>query len=380
MRSMLSAALKDNPFLNRAVITGILRVPKESLSSGLNNLVVYSTLDTKYSEHFGFTEAEVNNLLQEAGLYHKEAEVKRWYNGYSFGGTTVYNPWSIVNYIDEQGLLQPYWVNTSDDKLIRSLLSQSGDGFRKQFDALLKGKDVIQEIDENMVFGDLKTNRLAPWSLLLTSGYLKVTSFVLNDMGEKICNCAIPNWEVKTLYCKMIRSWLSGNDDSGSWYEDFLSSLLNGDIETFTQDFGQVFANIVSVHDTARNPENFYHGFMLGLTASLRPQDYEVKSNKESSFGRYDLAIFPKDITNYVIIFEFKSIALPKTSKENCIDSLEDQLEQGAQEALVQINHKQYITEAEHKGFSNIIKIGIVFAGKNFRIAAEGGLRVGYED
>ena len=152
------------------------------------------------------------------------------------------------------GLPQSYWVNTSDDKLIRSLLADSGNtDIRKQFNALLKGEDVIQEIDENMVFGNLKTNRLAPWSLLLMSGYLKVTSFVLNDMGEKICNCAIPNWEITTLYCKMIKSWLSGNDDSGSWYRDFLSSLLNGDIEIFTQDFGQVFTNIVSVHDTARN-------------------------------------------------------------------------------------------------------------------------------
>jgi len=172
----------------------------------------------------------------------------------------------------------------------------------------------------------------------------------------------------------MIKSWLSGNDDSGSWYRDFLSSLLNGDIETFTQDFGQVFTNIVSVHDTARNPENFYHGFILGLTASLRPQDYEVKSNKESGSGRYDLAIFPKDITNYAIIFEFKSIALPKTSKENYIEGLEVRLEQGAQEALVQINHKQYITEAKHRGFSNIIKIGIEFSGKSFRVATEGGV------
>jgi hypothetical protein len=380
MRAILGAALKDNPFLDRAVITGILRVSKESLFSGLNNLIVYSILDTEYSEHFGFTESEVTNLLQEAGLASKEAEVKSWYNGYIFGGTTVYNPWSIVNYVNKKGLLQPYWVNTSDDKLIRSLLSESNGGFRKQFDALLKGEDVIQEIDENMVFGNLKTNSLAPWSLLLMSGYLKVTKTELDDDGNRICNCAIPNWEVKTLYCKMIRSWLSINDDSGSWYRNFLTSLLNGDIETFTQGFGQVLSQTISVHDTAHNPEAFYHGFMLGLTASLRPQDYEVKSNKESGSGRYDLAIFPKDITNYAIIFEFKSVAIPKPSKENSIESLEDILEQRAQKALIQINDRQYITEAEHRGFKKIIKIGIAFSGKSFRVASEGGIRVVYED
>jgi NADPH-dependent 7-cyano-7-deazaguanine reductase QueF-like protein len=380
IRGILSAALKTNPYLDRAVITGIVRIAKESLFSGLNNIKVYSILQTQYSEHFGFTESEVHNLLQEAGLHNKEDEVKSWYNGYIFGGTTVYNPWSIVNYVYEQGLLQAYWVNTSDDKLISSLLSNSSDpNIRKQFDALLKGEDVIQEIDENMVFGNLKTNSLAPWSILLMSGYLKATHIELNDEGNRICNCSIPNWEVKTLYCKMIRSWLSGNNDGdGSWYRNFLSSLLNGNIQTFTQDFDLVFSRIVSVHDTARNPENFYHGFMLGLTASLRPAEYEVRSNKESGYGRYDLAILPKDITKYAIIFEFKSISTSKTSKESPTKSLESRLEQGAQEALSQINQKQYITEANHRGFNNIIKIGIAFSGREFSLMSEGGNRDQY--
>ena len=381
MRAMLGAALKDNSFLYRSVMTGILRVSKESLFSGLNNICVYSILDTDYSQHFGFTESEVNNLLQEAGLHNKEAEVKSWYNGYLFGGTTVYNPWSIVNYINRKGIAQAYWVNTSDDKLIRTLLSDSDDiNIRKQFTALLKNEDVIQEIDENMVFGNLKTNTLAPWSLLLMAGYLNATKVVLNSRGRRICNCAIPNKEVQILYCEMIESWLSNNDDSGTWYRNFLSSLLNGDIETFTQDFGQVFSRIVSVHDTAHSPENFYHGFMLGLTASLEPQEYEVKSNKESGYGRYDLAIFPKDLTKYAVIFEFKSIVLPKTIKTTHPESLEATLEQGAQKALAQINQKQYITEAEHRGYKNIIKIGIAFNSKNFSLVSAGGNRVVYDD
>ena len=371
MRAMFGAALKTNPYLGRSVITGILRVAQASLFSGLNNVNVHSILDTEYSEHFGFTESEVHDLLQEAGLQDKEAEVKSWYNGYIFGGTTVYNPWSIGNYVKKKGLLQPYWVNTSGDHLIRSLLSDSTDSLeiRKQFDALLKGEDVIQEINENIVFGDLKTNSLAPLSLLLMAGYLKVTSYVSTNRGKKICNCAIPNKEVQSLYSDMIQSWLSVNDDSGSWYRKFLGSLLNGDIDNFKDNFGQVLSKIVSVHDTARNSENFYHGFMLGLTASLEPDEYEVKSNKESGLGRYDLVIFPKDITKYAIIFEFKSIEV-KTSKK----SLTKKLEQGAQEALAQINDKQYVVEAEYRGLKNIIKIGIAFHGRSFSLASEGGI------
>ena len=212
------------------------------------------------------------------------------------------------------------------------------------------------------------------------AGYLNATKVEINDDGDKICNCAIPNKEVQVLYRKMIESWLSDNDDSGSWYRNFLNSLLNGNIDDFTQDFGQVFSRIVSVHDTAHSPENFYHGFMLGLTASLEPQEYEVKSNKESGYGRYDLAIFPKDINKYAVIFEFKSVPALKASKEAYLESLETRLEQGAQKALVQINDKQYIAETKHRGFNNIIKIGIAFSGREFSLMSEGGIRIIYED
>jgi len=366
MRNMFGAALKDNIYLERAVLTGILRVAKESLFSGLNNLKVYSIFQSQYSEHFGFTETEVHNLLQLAGLSNKETEVKQWYNGYIFGGTTVYNPWSIVNYIDEKGLLQAYWINTSDDKLIRNLLIDSDDGFKTQVDALLKGEVVIQEIDENMVFGNLKTNELAVWSLLLMSGYLKIVQVFVDDMGNKLCHCAIPNWEVKTMYCKMIESWLSSKDDNGSWYRNFLGSLLKGDVERFGQDFGQVLAATVSTHDMARSPENFYHGFMLGLTASLRPAAYEVKSNKESGLGRYDVVILPKDVTNYAIIFEFKSVRAPKTVKTQ--EDLELLLEQEAQQALAQIIDLKYTTEVQQRGCKKVLKIGLAFAGKVFAL------------
>lgn len=372
MRNMLGGALKTNPYLDRAVITGILRIAKESLFSDLNNPKAYSILQSQYNQYFGFTETEVHDLLQAANLNNKTAEVKRWYNGYIFGGTTVYNPWSIVNCIDEKGLLQAYWVNTGDDKLIKDILTNSDPELKKQFSLLLQDEEIIQEIDENMVFENLKTNKLAVWSLLLMSGYLKVVHLTLNDRGDKICHCAIPNLEVKVRYQKMIESWLSNNDDSGSWYRNFLGNLLKGDVESFKQDFSQVLAKIVSVHDTARNPENFYHGFMLGLTASLRNEEYTVKSNKESGYGRYDIVILPKDLTKYAIIFEFKSLQTSQSIKNsNNIKEMKILLAQSAQTALAQIAQKQYLTEIKQCGYQNILKLGLAFSNKHFSLATD---------
>jgi len=376
MRGMLSAALKDNICLERAVLTGILRIAKESLFSGLNNLKIYSILQSQYSECFGFTGVEVHDLLQLAELSGNEAEVKQWYNGYIFGGSVVYNPWSIINYIYEKGLLQAYWTNTSDDKLIRSLLLDSDTDLKQQVTTLLKNETVIREIDENMAFGNLKANELAVWSLLLMSGYLKVTSFIINDRGKKLCHLAIPNQELQTMYRDMIESWLSNNDYSGFWFRNFLGSLLNGDVESFRQDFGQVLATTVSAHDAARTPENFYHGFMLGLTAYLRLSEYEVKSNKESGFGRYDLAILPKDLTRYAIIFEFKSVSPAKITQDEPMALLE----QTAQAALAQIAQKQYLVEVKQRGYKNIIQIGLAFTNRNFSLAAIGGVSYDYED
>jgi len=376
MRGVLSAALKNNRYLERSVITGILRIAKESLFSGLNNLCIYSILDIEYSQHFGFTQTEVHNLLQLAGLSNKEAEVKLWYNGYIFGGNIVYNPWSIVNYINKKGLLQAYWVNTSDDKLIRNLLLNSDAELKQQTTALLKGDTVIREIDENMVFGNLHDNELAVWSLLLMSGYLKVTSFIINDRGEKICHLAIPNQELQTMYQKMIENWLSNNDYSGAWFRNFLGSLLDGDIEKFRQDFGQVLVTTISSHDAARTPENFYHGFMLGVTSFLRPSEYEVKSNKESGFGRYDLLILPKDLAKYAIIFEFKSVVLAKIASDDPMSALE----QSAQAALAQITKKQYLAEVQQRGYKNIIQIGLAFTNRNFSLAAIGGISYDYDE
>lgn len=220
-----------------------------------------------------------------------------------------------------------------------------------------------------MVFGDLTKNSNAAWSLLLMSGYLKAISTTINADGETICECAILNWEVKTVYCGTIKSWL-GNGSGEEWYKNFLNELLKGNVEKFTANFGQVLAQTISVYDVAHNPEAFYHGFMLGLVASLDQKQYELKSNRESGLGRYDIAIIPRDTAELTIIFEIKSVALPKNIKD-LEDFLETALPQAAKRALIQIDQKQYIQELQQRGQRKVLKIGLAISGKEFRLAAE---------
>lgn len=369
MRDVFSAALKNNRYLERAVVTGILRISKESLFSGINNLIVYSVLQTKYSQYFGFTEAEVSDILKQTNLTSQEQEIKKWYNGYIFGHTTVYNPWSIVNCIYDDGVLKPYWGNTSDNVLIKTLVIKSAPEFKQQIALLLQDRIIMKNIDDNMVFGDLHGDPQAAWSLLLMSGYLKVVKATVIE-GVTVCELAIPNFEVKILYRMMVRSWL-GNGNGAEWYQNFLTYLLIGDIESFSQNFGQVLVRTVSVHDAAHHPEAFYHGFILGLAAGLDQTKYELRSNKESGLGRYDIAIIPRDFNKLAIIFEIKSIAPPKLTKKKLAQYLELELAKAAQIALEQINNKQYETELSQRGIKNTLKIGLAFSGKDFRLVCQ---------
>jgi hypothetical protein len=364
MRHLFSAGLKSNPYLYRAVLTGILRISKESLFSGLNNLKVYSVLNHKYSEYFGFTEAEVNSLFAQANLKNDPEQIKEWYNGYKVGDIVIYNPWSIVNCIQEQGVLKPYWVNTSDNTLVKDLLIQSSTQFKHEFELLLEGKVVEQFIDENFVFAELKGNEAAVWSLLLMTGYLKVVSSQETSQGT-LCQLQIPNQEIRNLYRKIIEQWLS-NGKGVQWYNEFLNHLLTGNVEGFKDSLGNIMLQTISVHDISRDPEAFYQGLMIGLTASLDKSDYEKKSNRESGYGRYDIVIIPKDIKKLAIILELKSIKPPKKEK-----NLESRLQQEAKEALTQIDHNKYTAELKQRGIRNVLKIGLAFRGKEFRVEAK---------
>ncbi len=366
MRHLFSAALKSNPYLYRAVLTGILRISKESLFSGLNNLEVYSLLRSEYGQYFGFTEEEVGLLLKESGLEIKLEEVREWYNGYQVGNTVVYNPWSIVNCIKRKGLLQPYWVNTSDNILVKDLLTRSSTKFKHEFELLLEDKVVAKFIDENFVFSELKAKEkeAAVWSLLLMTGYLKVISSEETLQGT-LCQLKIPNLEIRNLYRKIIELWLS-NGKGLEWYNEFLNHLLTGNVEKFKDSLSNIMLQTVSVHDLAREPEAFYQGLMIGLTASLDKHDYEKKSNRESGYGRYDIVIIPRDINKLAIILELKSVKAPKKK-----ESLKLLLQQEAKEALVQIDENVYNSEIEQHGIKNVLKMGLAFSGKEFHVESK---------
>lgn len=367
MRGLLGRVLKTNPHLHKSIITGILRVAKESLFSGLNNVRTYSLLQSEYSQHFGFTEAEVTEILKQVQLEHCAQEVKHWYNGYRMGTTVVYNPWSIVNCIAGRGALKPYWVNTSDNKLIKELLIHSDINFKAEFESLLLGQKTQQFVDEHVVFGDLAQKGDAVWSLLLMSGYLKATDQKETPQGMA-CLLDIPNLEVRRLYQQLIEQWLA-NGQGIQWYNRFLGSLLSGNLSLFEAELRRLMEETVSHHDLGGEPEAFYHGLMLGVTASLYENpNYEVRSNRESGYGRYDYMILSRNLSKPTLIIELKQlVAADKTSTE----ALEEKLAQLAEEALAQIEAKKYVSEAKQRGMKNILTIGLAFSGKHFQLKSQ---------
>lgn len=353
MREFLGAGLKDNSHLDKAILTGILRVSKESLFSGLNNIETYSLLDSRYGEYFGFTEEEVLELLKTSQLDNHVQEVREWYNGYQCGSAVVYNPWSIINYVKKQGTLSSYWVNTSDNILIKDLLIRSSTNFKAQFEFLLQDKPVEMLINEHVVFSNLETSESAVWSLLLMSGYLKATP--IKSVGEStLCQLQIPNKEVKDLYRTFISEWLSGVN-SPTVFNQFLSNLLNGKMEDFEERLGSLMLQTFSVHDIkGKNPEKFFHGFMLGLIAGIDHKHYKVDSNKESGLGRYDIIIVPNDPKKLGIIIEIKS--LDKDSSQS--------LKEAAENALKQIDEQKYSQNTLFQNIKQCLKVGIAFRGK----------------
>ena len=351
MRGIFGSALKGNANINRAIITGILRISKESLFSGVNNLKVFSILNQEYAEHFGFTEAEVDEALKKSNLDGLSREIKDWYNGYHIGNSQIYNPWSIANCINGKGALGPYWVNTSSNDLIKSSMASASAVVKEKFELILAGKAITETIMENMVFADLKSNSDALWSLLLFSGYLTSVKTDLVD-GEFRCALQTPNQEVATLYRSVIREWFNA-PFGASEYRAFLENLTTGQLDKFLKKLKQFLKESSSFFDVkGQHPEKFYHGFVLGLIVSLA-DTHTVQSNKESGDGRYDVMLIPKDTTQLGLILEFKVV------EEG------DILIEVAEQALKQIDERNYETELRQKAIQKILKIGLAFRGKS---------------
>ena len=357
IRGLFSAALKTNPYLEKSVITGILRIAKESLFSGLNNVTVYTLLHSKYSEYFGFTEAEVDDILQHSDLKIQAPGIRAWYNGYLMGETVIYNPWSLANCIQENGLLRPYWVNTSDNLLVKHLLAQGDIAIKEQLESLLRQKPIEASIDENVGFGDIDHDQNAMWGLLLFSGYLKAVEKIPVKSGIE-CKLLPPNLEVEFLYENMIQGWFSESLGQNN-YANFLKSLLRGDVEEFTLRLQDCLRQAMSVFDgSGKHPEKFYHGLALGMMVTLT-KTYVVQSNRESGFGRYDVMLIPRDTTQLGIVIEFKSMRDAKTD-----------LITAARQALQQIIDRRYSEVLKNHGISRILELGLAFYGKNVEVIA----------
>ena len=361
IRNLLNVTFKDNPYLARGIMTGITRISKESIFSDLNHLKVVTTTSNKYADCFGFTEEEVLNSLKEYGLEDRKDEVKKWYDGFCFGNTKdIYNPWSILNYLDNRAAA-PYWVNTSSNHLIGKLLQEGNKQVKESFEKLLRRECIYTEIDEQIVYDQLDIDENAIWSLMLASGYLKVNNSRVtetNDEWDQVYELSVTNFEVLVMLKKLVRSWFA---PSASNYNEFIKALLQDDIKAMNLYMNRIALSVFSFFDTgkkpseATEPERFYHGFVLGLIVDLEER-YRITSNRESGFGRYDIMLEPKNIDDPAIIIEFK-IQDPEEEKK---------LSQTVEAALQQIEAKNYATELLDKGITadRIRKYGFAFCGK----------------
>jgi hypothetical protein len=359
MKNFLGATLKDNPYLEKGIMTGILRISKDSMLSDLNNLKVYTVLeDARYAPYFGFIDSELDELFSEQGLVKDEPAVKSWYNGYHINGLTLYNPWSIMNCLDSKAKLGSYWLDTGSDDLLRELLQNASVEVKQLMQSLVVGEHVRLTVNKTMRFDQVRDDRTMLWNLLISAGYLTVLSAIPNG-NDLMCETSIPNQEILGLYKSLFLRWLNKHDPLAT--QQFIELLAQGKVEDFERRIQSFLKLAASVHDYARKPEAFYHGFMLALAISLVDK-YYVLSNRESGYGRPDLVMIPKDTTqSLAVILEFKTVTGSQT------------LEARAKEALAQIQAQEYgAVLSQYTYITSALHVGMAFDGQQVCCVAGG--------
>lgn len=356
IRNLFSGAFKDNPNLAFGFLTGILRVAKESIFSGLNNLKVNTIMDERYNEYFGFTRREVLDMLAYYGQKDKLKEVCEWYDGYDFGGREIFNPWSVINYVDENFTPKAFWQSTGSNEIIGDILSSASPEIMENLRKLMQGEPLTALVDTDVIYPDVKRNQSSIYSFLLMAGYLKNAEILPQNDGSYLCKIAIPNKEIAFVYAKEIIE-RAQPINAESTANTIKTAILEKDTTTLQRGIEQFLLQTISVYDTSS--EAFYQGLMIGLCAILNDR-YTVRSNRESGLGRFDIQLSPIQKNLPGFIFELKA------SKNT-----DEDLDKLAGTAIQQIKDKKYDAELREQGCGKIIHVGIAFRGKEVAIKSE---------
>ena len=367
-KNFYGTVLKDNEYLEMSVMTGILRVAKENIFSGLNNIKVHSILNKRFTEYFGILENEVEDALKDFGMEYDLLDVQKWYNGYLFGDTKVYNPWSIINFLDERRL-GAYWVNTSGNGLIQLYLQRMKEEIFDEFSKLLNKEKIFETINDSMTFGNLEADfEKNIWNLFFHSGYLTLAE-EYNENDEE-AYLKIPNEEILKMFSRMFIEVYFGSSKN---FLKLTNALKNGDMKNFKMELNKILLENAGIFDVSGTyKEQFYHGLMLGLVLKMR-NEYEISSNGFAGKGRYDLLLKPKNIFDKFnksdkkegIIFEFKILNSTEKLSE---DKIKERLEKECEIALKQINGKEYVSVLRNAGIERVLKIGVAFFGKEVEV------------
>jgi len=354
LRTLLGNTLKGNQHLQKGILTGILRVSKESMFSDLNNVEVYSVLNKNYNQYFGFTQSEVDEILNYYGLVNSQQDVKNWYNGYYFGNEEIYNPWSILSFVKNDGEFKPYWLSTSANALVHNLIKDSDNPVKKGIEDVLNNIPVFTPIHENISFEDLESSQETILSFLVQTGYLKALYYGMQN-SRRMYEVSIPNQELRLIYVDTINKWFEKNIGSKE-LDDMLNALIDNDINTFERILSKFVLETLSYFNVGRRTkevERVFQAFLLGMLIRLKDRD-EVYSEKESGYGRFDVSVIPKDKSKQAIIMELKSIdTFNNETKDQTLEA-----------ALSQIEDRQYETTLRQQGCTNIMKVAVTFDGK----------------